>query len=130
MALHDVNCLHTAARAVQVDGALDGRPYRMIIDTGAESTFVRENGVSMEPLPDAQTRLCGVTGHCIRLKGPVAEVVTTAPVYLAPGIEARLHCQLSRKMHGADGLVEPTRERHLADGVAVGRSLVRWMMDG
>ena len=185
MAPRNVNCLYTAIRAVQVDGILDGKPCHMVVDTGAERTFVREDVVSMQHLPDARRRLCGVTGHCARLKGPVeaqvgvgsvedrlpvyvadleescllgldyllqskacldfgsltlrvhgeemplllhdasAEVVTTAPVYLAPGTEARVQCRLSQKMRGADGMVEPTKERQLGDGVAVGRSLVR-----
>ncbi|MPC83288.1 hypothetical protein E2C01_077995 [Portunus trituberculatus] len=42
----------------------------MIIDTRAERTFMQED-VSKQPLPVAQRQLCGVTGHCVQLKGLV-----------------------------------------------------------
>ncbi len=136
-------------------------------------------------VPDVPQRLCGVTGHCVQLKGPMdvrigvgsaverlpvyvadldepcllgldyltqskacvdlgrklvrvhgqevpllpevgcAEVVVAERVYLAPRMEARVRCRLSRAMRGSEGMVEPTiPSMQLADGVAVGWSLV------
>ncbi len=53
------------------------------------------------------------------------EVVVDERVYLAPRTEARVRCRLSRAMRGSEGMVEPTENLRLADGVAVGRSLVQ-----
>ena len=53
-----------------------------------------------------------------------AEVVTAERVRFAPRTEARIQCRLSRTMRGADGVVEPAKDMQLAEGVAVGRSLV------
>lgn len=163
---------------------MDGKPCRLTVDTGAEKTLVRPELLDAEQLPDAPQRLCGVTGHCVALKGPVlarvgvggaevrlpvyvadleeecllgfdylaqsgacidfrrklmrvhgqevpllpevgcAEVVTVERLHLAPRTERRVQCRLSRAMHGAEGIVEPSDSLHLTDGVTVGRSLV------
>lgn len=163
---------------------MDGKPCRLTVDTGAEKTLVRPELLDAEQLPDAPQRLCGVTGHCVALKGPVlarvgvggaevrlpvyaadleeecllgfdclaqsgacidfrrkvmrvhgqevpllpevgcAEVVTAERLHLAPRTERRVQCRLSRAMHGAEGIVEPSDSLHLTDGVTVGRSLV------
>ena len=164
---------------------MDGKPCRLTVDSGAEKTLVQPALLDAEWLPDAPQRLCGVTGHCMPLKGPVkarvgvggaemelpvyaadvdeecllgfdyltqsgasidfgrklmkvhgqnvpllpevgcSEVVTTERLRLAPRTEQRVPCRLSRAMDGAEGIVEPSEDLHLADGVAVGRSLVR-----
>lgn len=52
------------------------------------------------------------------------EVVTSEQLHLAPRMEQRVQCQLLRVMHGAEGIVEPSENLHLADSVADGRSLV------
>ncbi|XP_063858824.1 uncharacterized protein LOC135099801 [Scylla paramamosain] len=54
-----------------------------------------------------------------------AEVVVAERVHLAPRTEARVRCRLSRAMHRSEGMVEPTENLQLADGVTVGRSLVQ-----
>lgn len=169
---------------MQVRGSVEGEPCYLTVDTGAEKTLVRPDMLTATSLPDASQRLCGVTGHCVPLKGPVevrigvgsaverlpvyvaaiqepcllgldyltqskacvdlgrrllrvhgqvvpllpevdcAEVVTAERLHLAPRTEARVRCRLSRMMRGREGLVEPTENLQLADGVAVGRSLV------
>lgn len=169
---------------MQVEGNVDGKSCRLTVDTGAEKTLVRPELLDAERLPDAPQRLCGVTGHCVALQGPVvarvgvggaeerlpvyaadldeegllgfdylvqtgacidfgrkrmrvhgqevpwlpevgcAEVVTAERLHLAPRTERRVQCRLSRVMHDAEGIVEPSENLHLTDGVAVGRSLV------
>ncbi|XP_047471470.1 uncharacterized protein LOC125026912 [Penaeus chinensis] len=169
---------------MQEEGSVDGKPCHLTVDTGAEKTLVRPNMLAITRLPDAPQRLCGVTGHCVQLKGPVearigvgstvqrlpvyvadmdepcllgldyltqskacvnlgrklvrvhgedvpllpevgcAEVVTAERLHLAPRTESRIRCRLSRVMRGVEGLVEPIQNLQLADGVAVGRSLV------
>ena len=85
----NVDRLNTAVRAVIVDGVLDGWPCRMVVDTGAERTFVHKDVVHAQHLPDSQRRLCGVTGHCVQMKGPVETRVSVGgeeerlPVYVA-----------------------------------------------
>ena len=41
-------------------------------------------------------------------------------VYMADLNEPWVQCRLSRKIQGADSMVEPMRERQLADVVALG----------
>lgn len=157
----------------------------MTIDSGAERTIVQRRLVSAEWLPCTVDRLCGVTGDCMPLQGPVdvrisvgsaevnlpvyvaeleeecllgydylkktracvdfgrkvikvcgydvpflpevgrSEVVTTRRLQLAPRSECRVQCRLARPMQSTEGLVEPASDCRLADGVAVGRSLVQ-----
>ena len=54
-----------------MDGTIDGKQCRLTIDTGVERTFVRADIVAANNAPLASQRLCGVTGHCVQLKGPV-----------------------------------------------------------
>ena len=54
-----------------------------------------------------------------------AEVVVAETVRIAPRTEAIVRCRLSREMRGDGGLVESSMEQRLADGLAVGRTLVR-----
>ncbi|MPC43580.1 hypothetical protein E2C01_037230 [Portunus trituberculatus] len=75
------------ALAVRVLGAVDGRPCPLVVDTGAAKTFVREVVASQDfPAPDGQ--LCGVTGHCMTLRGPVMSTIMMGgvedkPVFVA-----------------------------------------------
>lgn len=68
---------------------MDGKPCRLTVDTGAEKTWVRPDMLAARRLPDAPQRLCGITGHCIQLKGPVEarigvdSAVKRLPVYVA-----------------------------------------------
>ena len=43
----------------------------MMADTGAERTLMRPDVVLAKYLPEATQWLCGVTGHCTELRGPV-----------------------------------------------------------
>lgn len=68
---------------------MDGKPCDLTVDTGAERTFV-QSGVAAAPNPPvAREVLCGVTGDCVELKGPVTATVEVAgaeermPVYVA-----------------------------------------------
>ncbi|KAK3878810.1 hypothetical protein Pcinc_016620 [Petrolisthes cinctipes] len=78
-----------AVGAAQVDGFVDGRPCRLVADTGAERTFMRTDMVVAQTLPVTRQQLCGVTGHCMPLKGPVEVCVRVGsmeeklPVYVA-----------------------------------------------
>ena len=54
-----------------------------------------------------------------------AEVVVAETVRVAPRTEVIVRCRLSREMSGDGGLVESSMEQRLADGLAVGRTLVR-----
>ena len=68
---------------------MDGKPCRLTVDSGAEKTLVQPALLDAEWLPDAPQRLCGVTGHCMPLKGPVKARVGVGgaemelPVYAA-----------------------------------------------
>ncbi|XP_047481643.1 DNA damage-inducible protein 1-like [Penaeus chinensis] len=102
---------------MQVEGSVDGKPCRLTVDTGAEKTLVRPNMLATKRLPDAPQRLCGVTGHCVQLKGPVearigvGSTVQRLPVYVADMDE---HCLL--------GLDYLTQSKTCVD---LGRKLVR-----
>ncbi|KAK3882385.1 hypothetical protein Pcinc_013251 [Petrolisthes cinctipes] len=84
-----VSCHRSAVGAAQVDGFVDGRPCRLVVDTGAERTFVRTDMVVAQTLPVTRQQLCGVTGHCMPLKRPVEVCVRVGsveeklPVYVA-----------------------------------------------
>ncbi|XP_045104410.1 uncharacterized protein LOC123499944 [Portunus trituberculatus] len=75
--------------AVRVSGAVDGRPCPLVVDTGAARTFVREEVVATQDFPMSDWQLCGVTGHCTMLRGPVTFMITVGgmeeklPVFVA-----------------------------------------------
>jgi len=50
---------------------VDGKPCRMVVDTGAEKTIMRPDVLPAKDFREAPQRLCGVTGHCTPLRGPV-----------------------------------------------------------
>ena len=68
---------------------MDGKPCDLTVDTGAERTFVRMGVAAAPNPPEAREQLCGVTGDCTGLKGPVTATVEVAgaeeqlPVYVA-----------------------------------------------
>ncbi len=70
-------------------GAVDGRPCRLVVDTGAERTFAREEMVAAQDLPVSGQQLFGVTSHCLTLRGPVTSKIAVdrveeeLPVYVA-----------------------------------------------
>ncbi|MPC87549.1 hypothetical protein E2C01_082414 [Portunus trituberculatus] len=69
------NCGRDAtALAVRVSGAVDGCPCPLVVDTGAAKTFVREEVMAVQTLPMSDRQLCGVTGHCTMLRGPVMDL--------------------------------------------------------
>lgn len=59
---------------------MDGRPCCMIVDSGADYTLVRPGLVEAEWLPDSPQQLCGVTGDCMSLQGPVDARVSVGGV--------------------------------------------------
>ncbi|KAK8381385.1 hypothetical protein O3P69_018454 [Scylla paramamosain] len=74
---------------MQVEGSVDGNPCRLTVDTGAGKTLMQPDMQAATRVPDAPQRLCGVTGHCVQLKGPVdvrigvGSAVERMPVYVA-----------------------------------------------
>ena len=60
-----------------------------MVDTGLERTFVREDMVDAHDLSEATQLLCGVTGECTTMKGPVSinvgvvDVMERLPVFIA-----------------------------------------------
>ena len=52
----------------------------MTVDSGADYTLVRPELVKAEWLPDSPQRLCGVTGDCMSLQGPVDARVSVGGV--------------------------------------------------
>ena len=56
--------------------------------------------------------------------GP-AQVVVAKTARIPPESEISLQCKLSRRMEGEGGLVEPSIDTTLPDGLAVGRTLVK-----
>ncbi|MPD01693.1 hypothetical protein E2C01_097233 [Portunus trituberculatus] len=77
----------------------------------------------MDAFVDFRQKRMTVRGHDVPFLREVrrAEVVTTKQLRLPPRTEARVQCRLTRVMKDAEGLVSDLR---LADGVALGRSLV------
>ena len=63
-----------------MSGAVDGRPCPLVVDTGAAKTFVREEVVAAQNIPVSDRQLCGVTGHCTTLRGPVVSTITVGGV--------------------------------------------------
>lgn len=61
----------------------------MIVDTGAEKTIMRPDVLNARDYHEEPRQLCGVTGHCTPLRGPVeARLVVggseeVLPVYVA-----------------------------------------------
>ena len=68
---------------------VDGRPCRLVVDTGAERTSARKDVVNSKDPSVAQQQPCGVIGHCVSLKGPVkarigvSRVEEELPVFVA-----------------------------------------------
>ena len=71
-----------------MSGIIDGRPCCLTVDTGADMTFIRRDIVSTKGLSPARQVMCGVTGHCQPVYGPVrvriavGGVVIGLPVYV------------------------------------------------
>ncbi|XP_063875862.1 uncharacterized protein LOC135108633 [Scylla paramamosain] len=66
-----LSCRAEGARTVQVGGQVDGKSCCLTVDSGAERTFVQDGVVATGQPPVAQQQLCGITGHCTQLRGPV-----------------------------------------------------------
>jgi len=85
-----VRCrLIAAPTAVRVWGTINGRSSRLVVDTGSERTFVREDLVDARAVPEASQLMCGVTGECVAMRGPVlvnvgvGGVMERMPVFVA-----------------------------------------------
>ena len=68
---------------------VNGRPCCLIVDTGADRTLVRKGVIAARNLPLAPQKMCGVTGHCSAMRGPVEAQIEVGgkemqlPVYVA-----------------------------------------------
>ena len=60
-----------ASDAIRMAGSINGRRVEMVVDTVAERTFVREGILPERGVRCAGEQLCGVTGDCVPVKGPV-----------------------------------------------------------
>ncbi|MPC56420.1 hypothetical protein E2C01_050381 [Portunus trituberculatus] len=67
-------------RSGVVESEVDGRPCPEVVDTGAAKTVVGEEVVAVQDLPVSDWQLCGVTGHCTALRGPVMSTITVSGV--------------------------------------------------
>ncbi|KAK8397535.1 hypothetical protein O3P69_004353 [Scylla paramamosain] len=109
-----IRCHQAATHSVQVEGAVDGKVYQLTVDTASERTFVRPDMTSTRSRPVAPQQLCGVTGHCTTLRGPVEASILVGPVeqelpvYVADidlcllGLESHA-CLDWRDVHGGPG---------------------------
>lgn len=61
-------------------GMVDGRLTKLVVDTGSEWTFVRKDMVDTLGIPKAKQLLCGITGVCTTVKGPVLVYVHVGSV--------------------------------------------------
>lgn len=68
---------------------MDGNSCYLTVDSGAERTFVQDGMLATGQPPVARQQLCGITGHCTQLRGPVDARVTVGgteeclPVFVA-----------------------------------------------
>ena len=60
-----------ASEDVIVDGSINGRLVEMVVDTGAGRTYIREGVLPAREARHVSQQLCGVTGDCMPVKGPV-----------------------------------------------------------
>ncbi|MPC46715.1 hypothetical protein E2C01_040441 [Portunus trituberculatus] len=67
-------------RSGVAESVVDGRPCHEVVDTGAVKTVVGEEVVAVQDLPVSDRQLCGVTGHCTTLRGPVMSTITVGGV--------------------------------------------------
>ncbi|MPC64541.1 hypothetical protein E2C01_058659 [Portunus trituberculatus] len=52
----------------------------MVVDTGGAKTIIREEVVTAQDLPVSDQQLCGVTGHCTTLRGPIMFTIMVSVV--------------------------------------------------
>ncbi|KAG7157489.1 hypothetical protein Hamer_G005932 [Homarus americanus] len=64
-------CKLSTVSSVQVEGEINGIRCPLVIDTASERTFVRLDVVCHRQLPETSQQLCGITGQCAELKGPI-----------------------------------------------------------
>ena len=57
---------------MRVFGTVNGCPAMLVVDTGLEWTFVREDMVDPCGVPEATQLLCGVTDEYTTMRRPVA----------------------------------------------------------
>ena len=84
-----LRCQSVVSQAVQVEGTVNGKPHFLTVDSGAARTFVSTDVMAAQDFPLAAQQLCGVAGHCTRLRGPVEARIGIGskeeemPVYVA-----------------------------------------------
>lgn len=81
-----LNCCCTDAGVVQVEGMIDGRPCHLRNDTGAERTFPKKSNIVLQDLPLASSRMYGVTGHCVPLRGPREMLIGVGSLEYKPSV--------------------------------------------
>ncbi|ROT67655.1 hypothetical protein C7M84_014239 [Penaeus vannamei] len=75
--------------AMRVAGKINRCPVEMVVDTGSELTFIRKDLIVSCGVPKAGQKLCGVTGDCIPMRGPVwvslnvGDMIERLPVFVA-----------------------------------------------
>ena len=81
--------------SVQVDGAINGKPCPIIVDSGANQTIVRRDVLGLPDLPPAKEGLNDVTGRCSALWGPlevqlrIGDIESTHSVYASEQLTER-----------------------------------------
>ena len=138
---------------MRVWGTINGRSFWLVVDTGSERTFVRKDLVNARAVPEAEQLLCGVTGECVAMQGPVevnismGGVTERMPVFLAAledpcllGIDfltrvgacvnllerkLRVHDEELLLMLGGDALVEGSDQQRHIGGEVVGGARCR-----
>ena len=85
-----VRCRLTAVPSpVRVFGTVNGRSPRLVVDAGSERTFIREDMLDACDVPEATQLLCGVTGECTTMRGPMSvnvgmgDEMERLPVFIA-----------------------------------------------
>ncbi|KAK3889125.1 hypothetical protein Pcinc_006867 [Petrolisthes cinctipes] len=127
-------CKRTTIDSVRVDGRIDGKKCSLVIDSASEQTFLRPDVLHHRYLPESSEQLCGVSGHCAELKGPLEARIevtgqeATLPVYVAEmedqcllGLDYLLsmECELnfcSMKLKVRGNSVPVTAARHTRSG--------------
>uniref|UniRef100_A0A0L8FGH2 Aspartic peptidase DDI1-type domain-containing protein n=1 Tax=Octopus bimaculoides TaxID=37653 RepID=A0A0L8FGH2_OCTBM len=74
--------------SLRVNRKVNSRTCSLVIDMASGQTFVSSNVLQDLDLPESSQQLCGVTGHCTELRGPVnvridvAGLEVVLPVYM------------------------------------------------
>ncbi|MPC60569.1 hypothetical protein E2C01_054621 [Portunus trituberculatus] len=85
-----ISCRLTAVpTAVHVVATVNGLSVQLVVDAGSEKTFVGEDLVDVGSVLEVTQQLCGDTGQCVAMWGPVmvninvGSVLERLPVFIA-----------------------------------------------